>query len=101
MIDTYDPKKMRERLMSAMRSKGYSMRKTSLESGLSETAFHGIVKLGRDPGTQTLAKICKTLDISMSWALFGVDVSPEAEEALRLLQENPSKHTAMLQLLRE
>lgn len=77
------------------------MRSLGLRSNLSATAVHGIEKLGRDPGTETLAAICKTLNVSMAYIMFGLDVTPETEEILLLLQEKPAKHQAMISLLRE
>ncbi|MBU2943151.1 helix-turn-helix transcriptional regulator [Shimia thalassica] len=101
MSANYDPNAMRERLQKALDDKRMSMRKASLDSGLSETALHGIIKLGRDPGTMNLVKICDTLGISVAWVMYGYDVSIENDEILQLLQKNPSKQEAILALLRE
>ncbi len=78
-VQSYDVEKMRARLAATIEDIGISMRKTSLDSGLSETAVHGIVKLGRDPHTQTLAKICKTLGVSMAWVMFGEELHGAGE----------------------
>lgn len=96
----YDPEAMRERLANALKEKGISMRKASLDSGLSDTFLHGVLKLKRDPSVLNLAKVCDTLGLSLSYVMSGNDLSPEAEEVVRLLQDNPSKRTAILELLR-
>jgi len=101
MSISYDPQAMRDRLTRALDDKRISMRKASLEAGFSETFTHGILKLGRDPGVENLTKLCDSLGLSVSYIIFGHDVSPDAEELLRLFQGNPGKQQAILQLLRE
>lgn len=100
MSTSYDPAAMRDRLTQALKEKSISMRKASLDSGLSETFLHGVLKLGRDPGVLNLARVCDTLGVSLSYIMSGNDLSPEAEEVVQLLQENPSKRSAILELLR-
>lgn len=96
----YDPKNMRQRLMQALEERGISMRKASLDAGFSETFVHGIIKLGRDPGIDNLTKLCETHGISLSYIIFGHEISAEAEEILVLFQEKPSRRQAILELLR-
>lgn len=101
MTATYIPDEMRNRLQEALDNKRMSMRAASLEAGLSETALHGIVKLGRDPGVSNLVKVCDVLDVTLGWIMYGQDLTPENAEVLQLLQDNPSKRDAILALLRE
>lgn len=97
----YDPVAMRERLSQAIYEKRLSMRQVGLDAGLSESAVHGIIKLGRDPGAENLVKICDVIGATLSWVMYGYEITPEAEEVLNLLQKNPAKREAILQLLRE
>ncbi len=101
MSGTYDPKEMRKRLAKALDDKRLSMRKAGLDAGFSETFVHGIIKLGRDPGVNNLTKLCDKHELSVSYIIFGHDISPEVEEFLHVFQDNPAKREAILQLLRE
>lgn len=100
MGNTNETDQIRLRLEEAQKKKGYSMRRTALESGLSETTVYGILKQGKDPRATTLLKICDTLGVSVSWVLLGDNPNPDSDEILRHLQENPSKRDAILSLLR-
>jgi lambda repressor-like predicted transcriptional regulator len=101
MTMSYNPSAMRARLSEALKQSGTSMRKASLDAGFSETFAHGVLKLGRDPGVENLTTLCDSLGLSVSYIIFGHDISPETEELLRLFQENPEKRKAILQLMRE
>jgi len=67
----YDPTAMRERLSVVLENAGISMRKASLDAGLSETYVHGVIKLGRDPGVSKLVAVCTALEVSPAYILFG------------------------------
>lgn len=101
MTQMYDPIAMRTRLSQAIKDKRMSMRQVGLDAGLSVSAVHGIIKLNRDPGAENLVKICDVIGVTVSWVMYGYNITPEAEEVLHLLQENPAKRGAILQLLRE
>jgi len=77
------------------------MRKASLDAGFSSTFAHGILKLERDPGVENLTRLCDSLGLSVSYIIFGHDISPDAEELLRLFQAHPERRKAILQLMRE
>lgn len=96
----YDPQAMRDRLNRILDEKRISMRKASLDAGFGETYVHGIIKLGRDPGILNLTTLCDSLDVSISYVLFGHDLSADEEEILLLFQENPARREAILELLR-
>lgn len=100
MKNDYDLKDLIERLEEARAKSGLSMRAVSLESNLAPPTYHGIVKLGKEPGAATLMKICDTLKVSAAWALYGTEITAEAEEILGLLQKHPAKREAILALLR-
>jgi hypothetical protein len=101
MKTKYDPEKMRVRIKQALYDQRLSMRAASLEAGLSGTFVHGIVELGRQPRVDTLARLCDRLGLSLSYVMYGLEVSPELEDVLLLIQSHPEKVNAIRELLSE
>jgi ribonucleoside-diphosphate reductase alpha chain len=90
----------RQRLEDAVRKDGRSLRDISLEAELSHGYLHGILRDGKEPTLDRFAKICKVLNLSLSYALMGVDISIETEEIVRGLDSDPGTREAILALLK-
>lgn len=91
----------KKRLEDAIKNSGKSMRAVSLAAGLGPGYVHSILKDGRDPTIENLISVAGVIDVSLSYLLYGYDVSPETEEILQLLESQPSHRGAILQLLRK
>lgn len=95
-----DMEAIRTRLLEAQERSGLSFRQVSLQSGNGHGYFHSIVKDGKEPSVGNLAEICKVLNVSMSYILYGFDISPETEKIIQALEANPSKRDGILALLK-
>ena len=91
----------RERLAHAIKATGKSDRSLSLAAGLGPGYVHSIFKEGKDPTIANLVAVCRVVGVSLSWVLYGLEISSETEEIVRLLETRPKSREAVLQILRE
>lgn len=91
----------RDRLQQALDTSGKSAREVSLAAGKGPGYVHSLLKAERDPTIENLLAVCNALEISLSWLIYGYQVSPETEEILSLLEGAPSSRDAILQILRD
>lgn len=96
-----DLEAVRARLSSAVDASGMSMRQVSLRSNNAAGYVHAIINDGKEPRLTNLAAVCDALNVSLLWVLYGIDASPETEEILRRLEQNPTKRASILGLLGE
>ncbi len=92
---------IRKRLLEAQERSGLSFRQVSIQSGNGHGYFHSVVKDGKEPSVGNLARICKVLNVSMSYVLYGYNISPETEKIIQALEDNPSKRAGIFALLKE
>lgn len=90
----------RDRLADAIRDSGRSQRSVSLAAGLGPGYVNSLLNEGKDPTVENATRVCKELGISLSWLIYGIEMSPETEEILRLLEERPDERAGILQILR-
>lgn len=90
----------RERLRLAIKASGKSQRQVSLAAGNAAGYANSLIKEGKDPSVGNLIGLCDQIGVSLSYILYGFDVSPETEEVLRLLQAHPAARKGVLQILR-
>lgn len=88
------------RLRDIAEGSGLSMRAISLAAGKSPGYMHSILTEGKDPTIDNLVRVCDVLHVSLSYVLYGVEITADAEEILARLQHNPQLHDAILQILR-
>ena len=89
----------RARLQAALDKDGRSMRDVSLAAKLSAGYVHGILRDGKEPTLDRFIRICRALNVSATYVLLGAQVSPEAEQIVRLLEDRPEQRDAILALL--
>jgi transcriptional regulator with XRE-family HTH domain len=99
MKETFDIAAMRARLRSALEEKGLSMRQVSIKAECGPGYVHSVLEEGKEPTVTKLAQICNAADLSMSFILYGVKLSPETERLISLFEENPEKRDGILALL--
>lgn len=92
----------RERLATALKDSGKSKREVSLAAGMGPGYVHSLLAEGKDPTVQNLLKVCEKIGVSLSFILYGYDLTAENEEILRLLKAaTPGEREGLLQILRE
>lgn len=91
----------RHRLRAAVDGAGKSQRAVSLAAGLGPGYVNSLFNEEKDPTIQNLIKVCRALGVSLSYVLYGYEMSGETEEILRLLQDaDAEERDAFLKLLR-
>lgn len=91
----------RARLAAALEASGKSKRSVSLAAGLGPGYVHSILKEGKDPTVDNLISVCREIGVSLSSVLYGVEMAPETEEILQLLEKSPDSRDGLLKLLRD
>lgn len=92
----------RSRLAAAIEASGKSRRSISLAAGMAPGYLHSILVEGKDPTISNLLKVCEETGVSMSYILYGYEISGEVEEILDLLQSSsPRAREGLLQILRD
>ncbi|CAI9399087.1 hypothetical protein ANOBCDAF_00198 [Pleomorphomonas sp. T1.2MG-36] len=91
----------RDRLAQVIKDKDRTKRDVSLKAGNGPGYVHSILSEGRDPTIDNLIGICQELGVSVSYILYGFDISAEQEEILKLLENaSPEARAGMISLLR-
>jgi transcriptional regulator with XRE-family HTH domain len=90
----------RTRIEEAVREDGRSLRDISLAAGLSHGYLHGILRDGKEPTLDRFTKICKTLNVSLAYALMGIDVSDSHMALIQEIERGGPRADAILSLLR-
>ena len=91
----------RERLQQILDESGKSAREVSLAAGKGPGYVHSIMKEGKDPTIDNLLTICSVLNISLSWLIYGYEISRETEEILQLLEGSPNSREGILKILKD
>ena len=74
----------RERLAKELEAKDRSKREVSLAADLGPGYVHSILAEGKDPTVDNLLRVCAALDVSPVWIIFGLPVSDDAGDLLKL-----------------
>lgn len=90
----------RDRLAAALKRSGKSKRSVSLKANLGPGYVHSILVEGKDPTIDNLASVCREIGVSLSYVLYGVEMTPETEAIVRELERgSPARRESFLQLL--
>jgi len=97
-MEKFDLDSMRERLDGEIKRQRRSMTEVSETAGLSKGYVRNIIARGQVPTIDKLHAICNALEIKVPWLLYGISVPPEAEAIFDLLERDPKKFYALLEL---
>lgn len=100
MTEALNQTEWRDRLRQILADRQLSKRKVSLDAGLGPGVVHSWLTEGKDPSIANLLEVCRVLDISLIYLVKGYDLSPQVEEVLGLLQDDPVSRDAVLSILR-
>ena len=91
----------RVRLAQKIEESGKSMRAISIAIGRTPGYVFTIMKDRKNPTAETLAEICTEVGTTLSFILYGFDISAEDEEFIKLFsQASPAERDVILALLR-
>lgn len=94
MADTW-----RDRLQQQLDLSGKSMRAVSLEAKCGAGYLHDILVSGKEPTVDRLMRVADVLGVSLSWLLYGIELSGQEERLLRLYSKlSPRQRQAILDL---
>jgi transcriptional regulator with XRE-family HTH domain len=99
MNNEFDIATVRKRLEDALAAKNLTMRNVSEIAKLNPGYVHAIIKDGREPTIGNLAKVCSAAEISLSYVLYGFEMSPQTERLIALIEQHPDKRDGILALL--
>lgn len=89
----------RERLALAVKESGLSYRAASVKAGRGPGYIHGLLRDGKEPTIDYFISLAEALDVSFTWLAFGVDLSTESENLVRMFdQMSPEKKKTILDL---
>lgn len=91
MSSSFDIEAMRDRLKASLTENGFSMRSISLKAELGPGYVHAVLSGEKVPSVTNLAKICEAANLSLSYVLYGFDLSPETERLISLIEAHPEK----------
>ncbi|RCL01008.1 MAG: hypothetical protein JSC188_000749 [Candidatus Tokpelaia sp. JSC188] len=93
--------KWRQRLAKSLEKSQKSKRSISLAAGMGPGYLHSILVEEKDPTIESLVKVCKELQVSIAYIIYGYEVTPIQEEFLRLFElASPADRQAILTFLR-
>lgn len=96
-----DNKDWRQRLAEKIETSDMSMREISLAAGKGEGYVFSILKDAKEPSVSALAKLCQVIGTSVSYVLYGYEMTAEEEEFLTLFAAaTPEERNAILTLLK-
>ncbi|WP_455473968.1 XRE family transcriptional regulator [Bartonella sp. B30(2025)] len=91
----------RQRLRVALEKSGRSKRSISLAAGKGAGYLHSVLKEGKEPTIESLARICHEINVSINYILYGDSMSFEDQEFIELISKiSPEERQAILTLLR-
>lgn len=89
---------MRVRLTEALKYQGRSMADVSSSAGLSKSYLHNILKRNQSPAIDKLERICRELQVSPLWVIYGLDFPDGAEEVFIAMRKEPDRFWALMKL---
>ena len=97
-MDSFDLEKMRARLDGEIKRQRRSMTEVSLAAGLSKSYVRNIISRDQVPTVDKLHSICEALGISIPWLLYGINLPADSSAIFDLLENDPKKFYALLEL---
>lgn len=92
----------RPRLADALARSGKTKRGVSLAAKLGAGYLHSILVEGKDPTIDNLIAVCREIGVSLTYVLYGVEITPATEAILRELEAlSPARREGLLRLLND
>lgn len=99
MTDSFNLEAVRARLAAHLKAEKLSQRSVSLKSGHGPGYINAILTSGKEPGVESLARVCAAANASLPYIMYGYRISPEDEALLKLIADHPDKRRHLLALL--
>lgn len=99
MSDDFDTQAIKDRLHQSLKDASISLRAASINAGVGTGYVQHLVTSDVEPSISKLATICEKNGISLAFVLLGLDLSPQKQRLLDLIEKDPSKLESLLVLL--
>lgn len=99
MNETSDIHAIKARLRTKLDEAGITMRAASLAAGKGPGYVQNLLSSETDPTVSALLKVCNANNISFSYVVFGLEMTPEMRRLLDVVENDPEKLPALLALL--
>jgi hypothetical protein len=63
----------------------------SLKAELNPGYVNSLIKEGKEPAVEHVFRLCAVLNVSATYVLFGITVSPETERIMRAVENDPAR----------
>ena len=84
----------RERLQQALEASGKSQSAIAREAGVGRSYLNGVLVEGKEPTLANFLSLAEALSVSATWLIYGVEISADTEELLRLYSRLPAEQRA-------
>jgi DNA-binding phage protein len=95
----FDPEAMRQRILDELKRQRRSQSDVAEKAGLGHGYLTNILKRGQMPSVDKLHALANELGVSVAWIMYGVDVPPDFDRVLDLMNREPKKFHALMALL--
>lgn len=96
---TFDPDAMRQRIRDELERQRRSQSDVAEKAGLGHGYLTNILAREQMPSVDKLHSLCKELNVSVAWVMYGVEMPPDFERVFELMKSDPKKFYALLALL--
>lgn len=102
MKDTeFNADDMRKRLSAEIKRQKRTQAEVASSANLGHGYLTNILTRGQMPSVDKLDALCKTLGVSIAWAMYGTEIPADFEKITEAMARNPKKFYALLSLLEE
>jgi len=95
----FDPEAMRQRILDELQKQRRSQADVVDKAKLGHGYLTNILKRGQMPSVDKLHALCDELGVSVAWIMYGVEVPPDFDRVLDLMNRDPKRFHALLALL--
>lgn len=95
----FDPEAMRQRIEDELKRQRRSQADVVEKAGLGHGYLTNVLNRGQMPAVDKLHALCKELDVSVAWIMYGVHVPADFERVFELMNKDPKKFYALLSLI--
>ena len=96
---SFNPADMRQRIQDELSKQNRSQRSVVKAAGLGHGFLTNILVRNQIPSVDKLDALCRELNVSVYWVVYGIDFPADANRIFTLMRRNPKKFYALLDLL--
>lgn len=96
---SFDPEAMRQRIKDELARQRRTQADVVRRAGLGHGFLTNVLSRGQMPSVDKLHALCKELNVSVAWVMYGVEVPADFDHVFDLMNRDPKKFYALLSLL--